>query len=173
MGTIQNYLVAIATKLRYHSFTMEGKELQNKIHEFVRKFGLLGPRMTPCGQKIRLTLAHILMILLEEGTSDNSISHVYLARKIGINKSNIKRPCDDMENVGLLQQIPSELDLRRKKIILTSKGKRLAKILQKNSSNCFHNQFKQIPKHERANVLSAIDVLVNALGAFMEINDES
>ena len=144
----------------------KSKELQSKIHQFIRKFGFLGPRMTPCGEKIKLTHAHILMILLEEGVLNKSISQVYLARKLGINKSNIKRPCDDMEREGLLEQVPCEFDLRQKRIVLTLKGKRLAKVLQKNSSNRFSNLFKQIPKDERVNVLRALDILISALSAF-------
>ena len=70
------------------------RELQASVQEFVRKFGLLVTKRTPCGQPVGPSVAHALMALLErEGQGSVTYQHE-LAELLALDRSSIQRLCD-------------------------------------------------------------------------------
>src|SRR6185295_12767495 len=63
--------------------------LRKLVQRFVRGFGLLNETQTPCGQPIKTSQAHALMILLQ--VEGDGIHQAALAKKLGIDKSNVSR----------------------------------------------------------------------------------
>ncbi len=66
---------------------MEAFELQRRLREFVRAFGLLASKRTPCGLPLPLAQAHALQVLGES----SQITQQTLASRVCLDKSTTSR----------------------------------------------------------------------------------
>src|SRR4051794_33355373 len=78
----------------------ETERLRALVQHFVRRFGLLVTRETPCGLPVSTSYAHALMVVLERGQRKERTSQADLAALLGIDKSNVARLCARMETAG-------------------------------------------------------------------------
>src|SRR4051812_5939543 len=83
------------------------EEMRAHVQQFVRRFGLLVTRQTPCGFPVSPSYAHALMLLLRRGSGGIATLQSDLAAGLGIDKSNVARLCERMVSAGhALQTIP-------------------------------------------------------------------
>jgi DNA-binding MarR family transcriptional regulator len=141
-------------------------QLRALVQEFVRKFGLLVTKETPCGQPISPSYAHALMVLLDRAHEPN-MSQAELGRALGIDKSNVARLCRRMEVAGHVCQARAPDDGRSRLLLLTPGGKRLAQRIEEASRQRFKQIVAAMSPGKRGTVIASLSVLnaaVESLG---------
>jgi DNA-binding MarR family transcriptional regulator len=139
------------------------RELQASLQTFVRSFGLLVTKQTPCGQPITPSIAHSLMILLEREADGLSTLQHELAEQLGLDRSSVQRLCSRLEADGRIKQEPAPDDARARRIQLTASGQRLAANVRAASLQRFTRILDAIPSSKRQPLLDALEVLTTAL----------
>lgn len=139
------------------------RELQDSVQAFVRKFGLLVTRQTPCGQPVSPSIAHALMALLEREQQGSTTYQHQLAELLGLDRSSIHRLCMRLEADGRIQQAPAPDDARTRSIQLTASGQRMAANIQAASLQRFARIVDAIPASQRQPLLESLTVLTTAL----------
>ncbi|MDN3296829.1 MarR family transcriptional regulator [Streptomyces ficellus] len=134
--------------------------LQKALGNFIRAFGLHQPETTPCGQAIPVSEAHALGELAQEG----ELRQVELSRRLRLQKSTVSRLVGQLSARGWLERVPAPEDGRGVVLRLTSSGRRAAQNLDDARRERFSRLLESIPDQERAGVLHALDVMVEALG---------
>lgn len=135
----------------------EVEALRRSVQQFVRRFGLLVVRQTPCGTPVSISYAHALMVLLARGREQGtSTSHSDLAAVLGIDKSNVARLCERMVKAGHATQISAPGDGRSRLVALTAAGARLAQRVEEGSQDRFTRVTRSIPASKRPLVLAAL-----------------
>ena len=131
------------------------EKLRTAIHDFIRRFGLLEPSRTPCGQMLPVTQAHALMELRKSP----GITHGNLADRLALSKSTISRMVARLEAQDRLTQQKDEKDRRIVRLRLTAKGKRLAQKINDRSLERFIGIIERLPGTMFAQVIESIDHL--------------
>lgn len=139
------------------------RDLQASVQAFVRSFGLLVTKQTPCGQPITPSIAHSLMILLEREADGLSTFQHELAEQLGLDRSSVQRLCSRLEADGRIKQAPAPDDARARRIQLTASGQRLATNIRAASLQRFTRIVDAIPASKRQPLLDALEVLTTAL----------
>jgi len=139
------------------------QNLQASIQSFVRSFGLLVTKQTPCGQPISPSIAHALMLLLGRERDGLSTFQHELAELLGLDRSSIQRLCSRLEANGRIKQAPGPNDARARSIQLTSSGRRLAANIQAASLERFTRIAEAIPASKQQPLLDALEVLTAAV----------
>src|SRR5690242_17120964 len=88
------------------------ERLRGLVQQFIRRFGLLVTKQTPCGQPLSTSYAHALMVLLERSPSGFGISQAELGATLVIVKSNVARLCSRMVAAGHAVQAVASTDAR-------------------------------------------------------------
>ncbi len=101
------------------------------------------------------------MVLLAQG----ELTQQALGAELGIDKSNVARLCAKMVRAKHVKQRPSERDGRSRLVSLTSRGARLAQEADGASRARFGALLGGIPEPRRADVIVALQHLVDALDA--------
>lgn len=143
----------------------EARELQVSIQTFVRTFGLLVTKQTPCGQPVSPSYAHALMLLLDREASGTATSQSELAECLGLDKSSIARLCSRLEADERITQRAGPDDGRSRLLELTGRGRKLAVNVQTASLERFRNVLAAIPEGKRRSVLSSLELLTNAVAS--------
>lgn len=131
-------------------------ELRGLVQEFVRRFGLLVTRQTPCGFPVSPSYAHALMLLLRRTGEGLSTLQSDLAGDLGIDKSNVARLCERMVSAGhAIQSVPPG-DGRSRIVTLTAKGTRIAQRIDQGSRDRFASVANAIPVRKRRAVITAL-----------------
>jgi len=139
------------------------RDLQASVQSFVRSFGLLVTKQTPCGQPITPSIAHALMILLErEGEGASTYQHE-LAEQLGLDRSSVQRLCARLETDGRIKQEPGPDDARARRLRLTASGQRMAANIQAASLRRFSRIVDAIPVSKRQPLLDALETLTAAV----------
>ncbi|MGW0703297.1 MarR family winged helix-turn-helix transcriptional regulator [Streptomyces sp. NPDC002867] len=133
--------------------------LQNALGSFVRAFGLHQPETTPCGRPISVSEAHALSELAQEG----ELRQVELTRRLRLQKSTVSRLVGQLSARDWVERAPALDDGRGVVLRLTPSGRRAAQTLAEARRERFSRLLDSIPAHERAGVLHALDVMVEAL----------
>ncbi|HYP90415.1 MAG TPA: MarR family winged helix-turn-helix transcriptional regulator [Polyangiaceae bacterium] len=139
------------------------RELQTSIQAFVRNFGLLVTRQTPCGQPVTPSIAHALMALLERQNAGRSTYQHELAELLGLDRSSVHRLCARLEADGRVRQEPAPDDARTRRIQLTPSGERMASNIQAASLQRFTRIVDAIPASKRRALLDGLKVLTAAV----------
>jgi DNA-binding MarR family transcriptional regulator len=134
----------------------DAEHLRALVQEFVRRFGLLVTRQTPCGFPISPSHAHALMLLLRRTREGQPTFQSDLAATLGIDKSNIARLCERMAGAGHATQSVPPADGRSRLVALTAKGTRLAQQIDQGSRDRFSAVAARIPARKRRAVMSAL-----------------
>lgn len=140
-------------------------ELRRLVQRFVREFGLLDQNHTPCGKPLPVSHAHALMVLLERGTEGHAMTQKELGQALGIDKSNVARLCQRMEEEEHVEQLRSEVDGRARYLTLTERGESLAREVDAASRARFSDLLAKVPADEHARVLAGLSLLADAVVA--------
>jgi DNA-binding MarR family transcriptional regulator len=134
----------------------DAEDMRAHVQQFVRRFGLLVTRQTPCGYPVSPSYAHALMLLLRRMSDGLPTLQSDLATGLGIDKSNVARLCERMVGAGhALQNVPPE-DGRSRSVTLTPKGTRVAQRIEQGSRERFSAVVARIPTRKRRAVISAL-----------------
>jgi DNA-binding MarR family transcriptional regulator len=129
------------------------------VQEFVRSFGLLITKQTPCGHPVSPSHAHALMVLLEREGEGEGATQSSLGAQLGIDKSNVARLCARMHDEGHIVQEVSAEDARGRTLELTAKGKRMAEQLRGASLARFQRVLHGVPLGKRRQLLDSLQLL--------------
>jgi DNA-binding MarR family transcriptional regulator len=144
------------------------ERLRRLVQEFVRRFGLLVTRRTPCGFPVSPSYAHALMLLLRRSREGHTTLQSDVAGTLGIDKSNVARLCERMAKAGhAVQTVPPE-DGRSRAVALTAKGTRLAERIEIGSRDRFSALTASIPADQREAVIAALAILNAAVESTAE-----
>lgn len=144
------------------------RELQASIQAFVRSFGLLVTKQTPCGQPVTPSIAHALMALLDREEAGVVTYQHELAELLGLDRSSITRLCSKLEADGRLQQKAAPDDGRTRMLRLTPSGQRMAGNIRSASLERFTRIVDAIPTAKRQPLLEAVRVLNAAVRTLEE-----
>jgi DNA-binding MarR family transcriptional regulator len=133
--------------------------LQAAMAGFVRAFGLHQPETTPCGQPVPVSEAHALGELAQE----SELRQVELTRRLRLQKSTVSRLVGQLTTRGWVERAQAPDDGRGVVLRLTPAGRRAAQNLAEARRERFSRLLGSIPAHERAGVLHALDVMMEAL----------
>lgn len=139
------------------------RALQESVQGFVRSFGLLVTKQTPCGQPVSPSIAHALMLLLARQAADVATYQHELAELLGLDRSSVHRLCARLESDGRVKQEPAPHDARTRRIQLTASGQRLAATIQAASLQRFSRIVDAIPASKRQALLEALELLTAAV----------
>jgi DNA-binding MarR family transcriptional regulator len=145
------------------SKTTIARELQVSVQAFVRSFGLLVTKQTPCGQPVSPSIAHALMVLLDREEGGVATYQHELAELLGLDRSSITRLCSRLEADGRLEQEPGPDDARTRLLRLTASGQRLAGNIRTASLDRFARIVAAIPGSKRRPLLETLNVLTAAV----------
>jgi len=132
------------------------EDLRTHVQQFVRRFGLLVTRQTPCGFPVSPSYAHALMVLARRAADGVATLQSDLAGALGIDKSNIARLCERMVAAGHAVQTVPAADGRSRLMTLTPKGTRVAQRIEQGSRDRFLAVVTRIPARKRRAVIAAL-----------------
>jgi DNA-binding MarR family transcriptional regulator len=139
------------------------QDLQVSVQAFVRSFGLLVTKQTPCGQPVSPSIAHALMALLDREEACVATYQHELAELLGLDRSSIARLCSRLEADGRLKQEPAPDDARARLLRLTASGQRMAGKIRVASQERFTRIVDAIPASKRPQLLDAMKLLTAAV----------
>ena len=143
----------------------EARELQLAVQTFVRTFGLLVTKQTPCGQPVSPSYAHALMFLLDRQDGAKPCSQTELAEGLGLEKSSIARLCSRLEADQRITQQAGPDDGRSRHLELTARGRKMAETIRAASLERFHDVLSAIPPAKRRSVLGSLELLTGAVAS--------
>jgi DNA-binding MarR family transcriptional regulator len=147
------------------------EQIRALVQQFVRRFGLIVARRTPCGFPVSPSYAHALMLLHRRSREGQTTLQTDLAGTLGIDKSNVARLCERMVKAGhAVQTVPAE-DGRSRAVALTAKGIRLAERIEIGSRDRFAALTASIPQQRRGAVIAALADLNAAVETTAEGDD--
>jgi len=144
------------------------RELQESVQAFVRSFGLLVTKQTPCGQPVSPSMAHALMALLDREEAGIGTYQHELAELLELDRSSIARLCARLESDGRLEQESSPHDARTRRLKLTASGQRMAGNIRAASLERFSRIVAAIPPTKRRPLLDALQLLTAAVQTLEE-----
>lgn len=138
---------------------MEEAELQEQMMALVRTFGLHKPEETPCGQPVTVAEAYTLTELAKE----NQLSQFDLVQRLNLAKSTVSRMVDKLVKRGWIKRERSQDDGRVWLLSLTEEGRETAVTLTQARQTKFAQILTHIPQSEQENVMSALEILIQAM----------
>lgn len=150
----------------------EIEALRGLVQTFVRSFGLLVTKETPCGQPVSPSHAHALMVLVERAQQKLRTSQSDLGLALGIDKSNVARLCARMEAAGHVAQERADGDGRSRIVTLSAAGTRLGHRIAGASRERFGRVVRAIPPSKRHAVFESLRALNEAVETLRK-GDES
>jgi DNA-binding MarR family transcriptional regulator len=144
------------------------RQLQVSVQAFVRSFGLLITKQTPCGQPVSPSYAHALMLLLEREARGLPTTQTNLAEQLGLDKSSITRLCARLEADERVTQARGDEDGRSRVVELTARGRKLANNVQQASLQRFQQVLEAVPPAKRRALLESIETLTRAVESLAE-----
>lgn len=143
-------------------------ELQTAVQTFVRTFGLLVTKETPCGQPVSPSYAHALMILLARESAGLTTTQSDLANELFLDKSSVTRLCARLEGDERVTQQRGEEDGRSRELALTLRGRKMASNIHAASLERFRRVLDAIPKEKRRSVIGSLAILTTAVSSLGE-----
>lgn len=138
------------------------RQLRNAVRRFVRLFGLLDEHRTPCGEPLRVPHAHALMIL-HERTDERPPRISELGANLSVDKANVSRLCNRMQEQGHVELRPCPNDGRAKRVHLTDEGERVAARVDGSSLEQFERILAALEATEPGEVVGALEALNEAI----------
>lgn len=136
------------------------RQLQERIQEFIRQFGLLDQEHTPCGRPLPTSQAHALQILGDGGVATQR----ELATWLNLDESTVSRLVDQLVRRGWVNRAINERNRRESRLVLTEEGQVVLDDIRAVSAAKFRLIRKRISPNEWQHVLDALDVLIAAVG---------
>lgn len=144
------------------------RQLQASVQSFVRSFGLLVTKQTPCGQPVSPSYAHALMLLLERERRGATTTHWELAEHLGLDKSSVARLCARLQSEEHASQERAPDDGRSRRVELTARGKRMAANIHAASLERFRRVVDAVPAAKRKALLESLQLLSAAVATLGE-----
>jgi DNA-binding MarR family transcriptional regulator len=138
---------------------VEERELQQRVQEFIRGFGLLNPDETPCGRPIPLSQAHVLQVLGQSGESTQQA----LATRLNLDKSTVSRLVAQMVERKLVRKAVNPHNQRECRVALSREGRVVLDEVLEASSAKFRLLANRVPPGKGPQILEALDILNAAL----------
>lgn len=138
------------------------------MQTFVRTFGLLVTKQTPCGQPVSPSYAHALMLLLDRDSAGLMTTQSELADGLGLDKSSITRLCARLEADARVNQLRGAEDGRSRQLQLTARGRKQATGIHAASQVRFRRVLEAIPAAERQVVLGSLQLLTQAVATLRQ-----
>jgi DNA-binding MarR family transcriptional regulator len=160
--TPRRLIVALATIIAHtvrvdeQAAGRDSDDLRAQVQAFVRNFGLLVTKQTPCGFPVSPSYAHALMVLLRRTTAGLPTLQADMGASLGIDKSNVARLCERMVDSGHAVQTVAPADGRSRLVTLTAKGTRMAHRIEEGSRDRFSAVAMRIPARKRRAVIAAL-----------------
>lgn len=135
------------------------QQLQVHVQEFIRRFGLLESRHTPCGIALKPAQAHALQLLaqLAEPTQQT------LAARLHIDKSTASRLVTQLVEHGWVDRAENPHNRREARLKLTQSGETLVAEILAASAAWYGAIWARIPVDQRPLVLEVLATLTAAL----------
>jgi DNA-binding MarR family transcriptional regulator len=146
----------------------EAQQLRASVQAFVRRFGLLVTKETPCGKPVSPSHAHALMILLEREHLGLFTSQSDLAKHLGLDKSSVARVCARLQAAQHATQDVAPDDGRGRRLELTPRGRRMATNIQTASLDRFRRMVAAVPSGKRQALLESLELLRAAVDTLQE-----
>ena len=155
----------------YHRTSMSNhipeRSLQDQMIALIRAFGLHRPDQTPCGQPVPVAEAHALMELQR----DTPLSQQELGARVHLEKSTVSRLVAQLEGRGWMTRTRRVTDGRVLDLMLSDAGRDVAAQLSAARAAKFAGVLAAIPEAQRAAVVAALDILVEAMREDSERRD--
>ncbi|WP_236515513.1 MarR family winged helix-turn-helix transcriptional regulator [Sandaracinus amylolyticus] len=135
--------------------------LRASLQRVVRLSGALEPDRTACGLDLSPSHAHALMLLAS--APEGSLAPRDLASALGLDKSSATRLVQRMTDAGHFEAARDAENARFVRLALTAKGTRAARMVERASLERHARLVATIPRRERARVLGALELLVQAM----------
>jgi DNA-binding MarR family transcriptional regulator len=133
------------------------------MQRLVRTFGLLSVDRTPCGQALSVSEAQALMAILQRHQAGDQPVLKTIGELLGIDKSNVTRLCQRLEEEGFIILQPCPTDGRARCIRLTANGMRRARAVEMASRDLFATLLEALPRGSAAAAIEALDALSAAI----------
>jgi DNA-binding MarR family transcriptional regulator len=140
------------------------QDLQQRVKEFVRAFGLHQPDQTPCGLQIAVSDA----LALSEIAGYPSITQRELSERLLLEKSTVSRLVGKLEDRGWVVRRRSDHDRRVMTLSLTKQGQLVAEKIAAARAQKFADIWSLIPPREHENVVRSLDTLIKAISETTE-----
>lgn len=144
---------------------MAASSLHHAVRELVRALGVLSEEQTPCGVPVAPREAHALLLLREREAAGEAQAQAELQRALGVDKSNVARLVQRLGERGWVRQVPDPHDGRRRQVVLTARGRRLAGSLETSGAALFEQVWQALAPAERDRVTRCVQRLGEALRA--------
>lgn len=139
----------------------QAAELQESLIAFVRDFGLHDPDRTPCGQPMSVSEAHALTELARQP----ALRQRELGERLRLQKSTISRLVAQLTRRGWVTRGQAENDGRGVALALTERGAAAATRVEGARRDRCVALLDNIPYEQRTEVLAALRLLKEAIGA--------
>jgi DNA-binding MarR family transcriptional regulator len=139
------------------------ERLRAVMQRFVRSFGLLSVDRTPCGESLSISEAPALKAILERQQAGDQPVLKTLGGLLGIDKSNVTRLCQRLEEEGFITLQPCPTDGRARCIRLTANGMRRARAVETASRDLFAGLLEALPRGSAATTIEALEALGTAI----------
>ena len=139
---------------------VEEQQLQERIQEFIRQFGLLDQEHTPCGFRLPISQAHALQVLGRVGIATQR----ELAARLSLDESTVSRLVDQLVRRGWVDRAIDADNRRQSRLGLTAEGRAVFDEIAEASVAKFRLIKERIPPERRDQVLDALDILIAAIG---------
>jgi DNA-binding MarR family transcriptional regulator len=136
----------------------DGRALQRRVREFVRRFGLLGQDRRRCGRPLPTWQAHPFQVLGPEGPTRQRT----LAARFRLEESTVCRLPDQLVERGWVDKRVKGANRRATLLALTERGREMLAAITAASDRKFAAIIARIPTSEHAKVLAALDAPIAA-----------
>ncbi len=137
----------------------QSRRLRDTMIWVVRGFSLEDPRKSYPGFYLSPQQAYVLSVVKEVG----STSPGDVAKRLRLEKSHLTKIVNSLLALGALEKSRDTEDRRRIVLVLTEKGKKMYRELDKVSIDSYMMLMEHIPAKEREAVIHATNVMLQAL----------
>lgn len=130
-------------------FQSSGSELRELLHSLTRYFDACERHQTQEGESVPSSYAQALMVLLDFQNKQMIPTLTDLVELLDIDKSNVTRLCQRMNESGHVDLTRDERDRRAKRVELTSSGVELAEFIQNASQERYEQVLSYFENSER------------------------
>lgn len=139
----------------------QAQQLRAAMQDMLRRFGVLTPDRTPCGQPIPISQAHAITLLLDRG----NLRQVDLSEALVLSASATSRLVEQLMRRGWLTRVTDPADARAYRLALTDHGRAAATRTDRASRGRFAQILAQVAPDQRSQVVRALGLLSAAMAA--------
>lgn len=132
------------------------KSLRQELRSMCRLLGRLERNEDDQGSTLPNSYSQAIVILLDYHVSDRRPTLSDLVDLLAIDKSNVTRLCQRLEESGYIELKRDPKDRRAKRIHLTPEGVTFAKEVDASSLELFSNIVENFPQHQRQTLLELL-----------------